>query len=342
MKKIFAILVASIMVATMFAPTALAQDIDVEAAVSNAGSPPVINYQWALSVNETDMSIVPGDDLVPHSDTKTQVMPIAGDGLTVSEKHFKKYAVVSHPNGIAYIATVYEQLRNQTGVAMGPEVVMTDITSDVTQWTNAINQAYLMNLISEPAKIDMLDLLRSDKGGYRIFVIDNYLTNHDTPGDYQVYFKVVDNGGAYLENTNVTAGGPGALLVEYMSLKAFQTDFGSINYGTIIVNTNKQIAGDEDWSTPLRPTIKNQGNVPVQMNVSASNLTGENAPSQTIPATALSAHLLSHDISSLSIAPQTFNNPIMPCTPTQIDFDITAPFGTSANTYTGTLTLEMV
>jgi hypothetical protein len=337
MNKITTILVAFAMIATMFAPIVSAQDIDVEASVSSSGTPPSIDYQWALSVN--DGSIIPGDDGT-ITDTKTQVMPIAGSGMTESEKHFKKYVVVSDPNGIDDIAVVFEQLRDPTGAAMGAEVLATDITGDVPQWTEAINQAYANNLITLADRDDMLDRLRSVKAGLKIYVVDNCLTNHDEPGDYQVYFKVVDKGSGFEENSD-TANSIGLLLVEYLSLKAYETDFTAINYGPVVVNSRKVIAGDEDWNTADRPTIKNQGNIPVCMQISATDLTGAESPQQTIPATALSVHLLDYDLNSLSNALQTLPNPLQPCTPTQIDFDITAPYGTSSNSYIGSVTLVM-
>ena len=341
MNKITTMLVAFAMIATMFAPAVSAsQNVDITASVSGNGNAPVINYQFALSQNEADGSIIPGDDLEPHDDAMTQVMPIAGDGMTESQKTFRKYVVVSDENGISDIATVYEQLRNATEGDMTAELVATDITADVTQWTEAINQAYAMNLITEAAKNDTLYGLQESKAQYKIFRIDNTLSNHDEPGIYNVYFKVVDNGGAFEENTQ--DGAIGYLQVEYLSLKAFETDFDAVAYGNIIVNSRKVISGDEVWDTALKPTIKNQGNVNIQINASASDLTGVNSPSQTIPASALSIHLAGFDIHQLSNTPQTLLNAIVPCTPEQVDFDITAPYGTSANFYEGTITLEMV
>ena len=223
---------------------------------------------------------------------------------------------------------------------MGPEVEATDITDDVPQWTEAINRAYANNLITMADRDDMLDRLRTVKAGLKIYVVDNSLTNHDAPGDYQVYFKVVDRGSGFEENSD-TANSIGLLNVEYLSLKAFETDFTAINYGPILVNSRKVIAGDEDWTTADRPTIKNQGNIEVCMQVSATDLTGINPPVQTISATALSVHLLGYDLNTLSNELQVLPNPLQPCTPTQIDFDITAPYGTSSNDYIGTVTLVM-
>ena len=319
--------------------TVIQDGIDVEAPVSRSGTPPSIDYQWALSVNESDGTIFPGDDGT-IVDTKTQVMPIAGSGMTESEKHFKKYVVVSDPSGIDDIAVVYEQLRDTSGVPIGSEVLATDITADVPQWTEAINLAFDNNLITEAAKNDMLDRLRVEKAGLKVYVADNFLTNHEAPGNYQVYFKVVDKGSGFEENSNTT-NSIGLLIVEYLSLKAFETDFTAINYGPVLVNSKKVIAGDEDWTTSDRPTIKNQGNVVVHMQISATDLIGVNPPVQTIPATALSAHLRGYDLDSLSNELQLLANPLVPCTPTQMDFDITAPYGTSSNVYQGVVTLAM-
>ena len=326
--------------------------IDVEASVSSSGTPPSIDYQWALSVNGD--SINPGDDGV-ITDMITQVMPIAGSGMNESEKHFKKYVVVSDLNGIDDIAEVYEQLRDPNGVAMGPEVLATDITADNATWTEAINQAYANNLITEVAKDDMLDRLKSVNAGLKIYVVDNYLTNHDAPGDYQVYFKVVDKGSGFEENSNMT-NSIGLLIVEYMSLKAFEIDFTTINYGPVLVNSRKVIAGDEDWNTPDRPTIKNQGNVDINLVVGASSMWGQDPDkvSQELPADYLGVEFMGEHVNSIYAvlpslpgsglaSPVTLQGVLTPCTTTQISFDmwIDPAYGVPANAYAGTIDITI-
>ena len=335
MNKIIATFVAFAMLMAIYAPAVSAQAITIGAVVGTNGAPPVINYQFALSLNGG--SIVPGDDALPLIDTITDVKPILGSGLVESQKYFRKYVVVSDPNGISNIAKVFEQLRDQNdGIMTGkPEVEATDITGDVAQWTAAINQAYIIGVISAADKAEMLYGLQAVKGQYRIFVIDNFLTNHDTPGDYNVYFKVVTNTGTFQTNDG------NRLKVRYMSNRGFELDFNTVNYGTVIINQKKLVSGDENWATPDRPTIKNQGNVNINMQASASDLVGSSYPVQTIPASALSIHLNAFDINSLSTTPQVLRNAIVPCTPYQIDFDITAPIGTMSNTYSGNFVLEM-
>jgi len=338
MNKILATLVACAMLMAIYAPAVMADTITIGAVVgTNNAVPPVINYQFALSLNGNG-SIIPGDDNPPYVDSITDVKPILGKGLAESNKYFRKYAVVSDPNGISNVAAVYEQLRDQADQPMAGygEVTMTDITADVPQWTAAINQAYLINVISAADRDEMLYGLQAVKGQYKIYAIDNHLTNHNTPGDYNVYMKVVTNTGTYATNDGKR------LLVRYMSYKGFELDFTSVDYGSVIINQKKLVSGDENWATPLRPTIKNQGNVNIQMKVLASDLVGSSYPVQKIPASALSVHLLGFDINQLSNNYQVLINPLVPCTPTQIDFDITAPIGTMTNTYSGTFTIAMV
>ena len=330
----------------------LTQDaIDVEASESSSGTPPSIDYQWALSVNGG--SINPGDDGT-NGDMKTQVMPIAGSGMDESEKYFKKYVVVSDLNGIDDIDVVYEQLRDPNGVAMGPEVLATDITADNATWTEAINQAYANNLITEVAKDDMLDRLRSVNAGLKIYIVENCLTNHDAPGDYQVYFKVFDKGGAYEENSDQAS--IGLLIVEYMSLKAFEIDFTTINYGPVLVNSRKVIAGDEDWNTPDRPTIKNQGNVDINLVVGASSMWGQDPDtvSKELPADYLGVEFMGEHVNSIYAvlpslpgsglaSPVTLQGVLTPCTATQISFDmwIDPAYGVPANAYAGTIDITI-
>jgi hypothetical protein len=322
MKKITAILVALTMVMAVSIPAVTATDVTTQAQVASAGSPPVIEYMFVLSDS--------GDAL--HSTPGTQIMPNPGTGTTEVLTHFKKYVVVSDPNGIADIAAVYEKLINTTG-AETPEVVTTDITATAEQ-DAALNEALNSNLITQAEYDDMVYKLDPTKAQAKMFMVENSLTNHDKPGVYTVYFKAVDKGAAFIEDTTT---------FEYMALKALELDFNAINYGTIVINTKQVVSGDTVFNPPsaTKPTVKNQGNQELQIKVSATNLVGQSAPSQIIPPSALSVHLLGQDVPSLSTTPTTLDGFLQPCTPTQIDFDITAPYGTSANTYSGTMSITI-
>lgn len=175
-----------------------------------------------------------------------------------------------------------------------------------------------------------------------MFEIENSLNNHDVPGVITVHFKAIDSSGG----TTIASEG-----FDYLSLKAFETDFTQINYGMILVGNEQYIAGDDVWNAPGpdgtdRNTIKNQGNIEFQLRVQADDMSNGETPEQFIPATALSIELLGVHIYDLS-SPVVIQDGeklamLQPCTPTQISFDILAPGGTSAGTYNGQITLSIV
>ncbi len=318
MSKILLLLVVAAMV--VISPLAVAQEVDVSVEISSAGNPPVIEEMFVLDMvdNEYNES---GD--LPHLVAGTQIMPNPGSGLTVVNTEFYKFIVVSDPNGNADISTVFEKLFNTTGAQMGPEVTCVDITNTQDQ-QDALDAALECGLISSDQYENLLWMLDPLKQQAKMFKVANNLTNHDEPGTYEVYFKPVDMGGAYVI---------GYTYFDYLALKAIELDFNSIDYGQIMIGVEKWVAGDDVWGTSAKPTIKNQGNDPLQITVSATDLTGAQL-GQTIGAEYLSVELLGEHHYDLA-TPFTMSGFLMPCTPTQISFDITAPFGTASDSYSG-------
>jgi len=88
MNKILATLFAFGMLMAIYSPAIMAQPITIGAVVGSRGTPPVINYQFALSLNGG--SIVPGDDNPPYNDAITDVRPIPGDGVLENQKFFSE------------------------------------------------------------------------------------------------------------------------------------------------------------------------------------------------------------------------------------------------------------
>ncbi len=314
------LLLLGIVAMVIMSPLSVAEEVDVSVEISSAGNPPVIEEMFVLDWvdNEYNES---GD--LAHIVAGTQIMPNPGSGIDVVETEFYKFIVVSDPNGNADISTVFEKLYNTTGVQMGPEVTCTDITNTQDQ-QDALDAALECGLIGNDKYDDLMWMLDPLKQQAKMFKVTNTLTNHDEPGIYEVYFKPVDKGGAYITGyTNFT----------YLALKAIELDFDTINYGQIMIGVEKWVAGDDVWGTSDKPTIKNQGNDPLQVTVSATDLIGANL-GQTIGANYLSVELLGEHRYDLS-SPVTMPGNLMPCTPTQISFDITAPFGTASDTYSG-------
>jgi len=330
MKKITASLAALLMVLAIYVPIVAAQDIPTVASVSGFGTPPVIETIFVLDDTGDLTHVVDG----------TQILPNPGSGITEVLTPFMKYAIVSDPNGIGDISKVEEYLTKADGV---DTPLMT--TTEVTDYTDAgviLSSALAQDIITQAEYDSAMFKLDPLKKNARMFEIENSLNNHDVPGVITVHFKAIDASGG----TTFASEG-----FDYLSLKAFETDFTVINYEYILVGNEQYIAGDDVWGAPGpdgtdRNTIKNQGNIEFQLRVQADDMSNGQIPEQFIPATALSIELLGvhlYDLSTLQVIEEDPEFAMLqPCTPTQISFDITAPDGTSAGDYTGNLYLEIV
>jgi len=330
MKKITATLAALLMVLAIYVPMVAAENIPTTATVSSAGTPPVIETIFVL--DDT------GDAL--HNTFGTDILPLPGSGGVEVFTYFWKYVVVSDLNGISDITKVEEWLTKADGVNTPLET-----TTEVTDYTEAVtilNNALFQNVITQAEYDSAMFKLDPVKKDAKMFKIQNCLNNHDKPGVITVHFKAIDASGG----TTIVSEG-----FNYLSLKAFETDFGSINYGTILIGIEQYIAGDDVWdavgpSGENRNTIKNQGNFEFQISAKATDMSNGETPAQYIYADALSIELLGvhiYDLSSPVVIQDGENLAMLqPCTPTQISFDILAPSGTSAGTYNGQITLSIV
>jgi len=325
MNKILAMLTAMLMVLAMYVPMAAAQDIPTTALVSGAGTPPAIECIFVLDDTGDATHVTPG----------TQILPNPGSGADEVLTSFWKYVIVSDPNGINDISKVEEYLTKADGVAT-PLVT----TTEVTVYAEAIailDSALSQNVITQVEYNSAEFKLDPVKNEARMFKIENSLDNHDMPGAITVHFKAIDASGGTTFATET---------FDYLPLKAFETDFVNVDYGTILVGIQQYIAGDDAWAVPgpsteNRNTIKNQGNIEFKISALATDMSNGETPAQYIHADALSIELLGVHLYDLS-SPVVIDAMLQPCTPTQISFDITAPAGTSAGTYSGQITLSIV
>lgn len=286
-------------------------------------------------------------DTTNHNDTRTQVLPPLGVGMAETDKTFWKYVIVTSPGGYDYISTVYEKLLDPYGNlkpdpkqdSISDEVIMTLVDSviDAGEIAQVLQDARNNNLLTPDEYVEYTDMLHPNKKQGKMFKIDNSLNNHNEPGEYTLWLKAVDVVGQTTINETYT--------FDYMTSVGFEIDFNAVNYGQIVPGYTRIVAGNEMLADDGKPTIKNQGNIPIQVNVTASNLL--NDLNQYISAEYLSVALLGDhrwNLSAGQIVPHIDNNDglLMPCTPRQIDFDINAPVSTGAGTYTGTMTIDLV
>jgi hypothetical protein len=58
----------------------------------------------------------------------------------------------------------------------------------------------------------------------------------------------------------------------YIPTSAIEIDFTTVDYGTLNLDTYKRVGGDDDMSTPIKPTVKNIGNTPVDLFVKQDDM----------------------------------------------------------------------
>lgn len=321
-KAVLSLLLLFITISFVVIPHATAK-IDTEAEVIYDDDPPTIEYMFVLSDTGD-----PG-----HVEYGTQILPEPGTGNNDALAYFNCYVVVSDPNNVENIQQVYEKLLDNNDDHVLSEMIAVDITDTPEQY-NALTEALDSNLITQPDYNGMLSKLKKEA---KMFRIENYLTNHNEPGDYKVCFRVIGKEDVYRENyTNL----------EYKSIKFMELDFNSISYGKISINEQKKVDGDNYFDPAgdsTAPTVKNQGNIEFRIQISATDMIGENDPTRIIPVSAQSVEFLGQ---SVSPGPGlnnevTLDRYLMPGILTRINFGVTAPHGTPIDIYSGQLIIEI-
>jgi len=147
-------------------------------------------------------------------------------------------------------------------------------------------------------------------------------------GSYTVKVTATDKGGLTGTNTGTfTVGITCALVI----------DFSSVNFGAINPGGSSTVTGDDNMSTPDAPTIKNIGNVNMDVKM---NITDTSGPETLFPNNTNST--VETVTKTLTTTLQPFGISIAPGEATAADYELSVPVGTMHGNYTGELTIEPV
>ena len=292
--------------------------------------PPKVQFKWEKPDG------TPGDGY-------THVYPIPGQTVTVD-----KYVVVCDPNGKEDIANVtvrtFYPLEDgspcgcepcnksyccnpEVGECVLKEWSVAEPLPNLSACEAAKWDAYYEGLINESVRNEIDKYLNNGTGW--IYVEHNTFNCSDPAGNYTVCAQVFDKNGLYdcMANT-----------FEYMSIVALTIDFEKVDYGNVRPSKTKWVYGDDDMTTPDKPTIKNDGNDPMDLLIEAWNMTSPDVAT-IIPADKLDANV-SGKFSWLALPPGVLFDINLPgCTPTPINFSIHAPNGTLPGNYSGWIRL---
>jgi len=338
MKKILAIALAIVLT---LAPTlaVMAADIDTEAVVGGSGNSPYVCAKFETPDHSED----PG----------TQIDPIPGEKRVV-----KFYVVIGDSNGVDDLSAAYIKVYHPDGTfKFQLDAIRTDWTlipydglidmdgncEGETTVPVALDELEAQSRITygfDPVRnaTMTLKMLKYDlEHGKQLLVeLVGEMDYCQPSGDYTVEAIAVDQGGkaGTLEN-----------LFFYSSIVALRCDFASISWGGVNVNQWNVLYGDEDMTTPTKPTVHNIGNDPAKIELHFTEMMGQNFGKKI---TDFDASMLGGHIELVACTPMVIEDDagapieLPPCTPTQIDFSVHPPTGTPEDTYTGTMTITIM
>jgi hypothetical protein len=334
MKKLLTVLLV-VAFALVTAAPALAQgpttgQATTEAVVTGAGKPPIIKAKWEWSPNDDPSR--PGIQIWPNP-----AGPKPGQG---GQTEIWVWAVVTDTNGIGDITGVYFKVFepggdrcNQPGpCAACPEPNVEKVQVHMVKETNweAAKQHALATGQLTPAQAAELDEELS-KHAAEMWVGSWVYEVHQPAGDYCIEVTAVDQAG------NKTKLGD-CILIE--SIVVLAIDFDTVDFGEIVPRAEKWVMGNDTFEPgDGRPTVWNQGNDPASLRVHFTPMVGAQE-GKTIEQ--FNVQLMSQRVDLKASEWATLEGPILPCTPVQIDFSIHPPEFLPADSYSGTVELEMV
>jgi len=271
--------------ATVGATTTLTQD-------SGSGSAPIVKAKFETLRNSPldDDTTLAGAQLNPSGQYKT-------------DKQFRMCGVVTDPDGVADISNVYGDIWYPEETYLGPkhetgrqgcgqmvqtECQMTKLTKQQGYETfcgvyqnNGTTDNSVQTKNPNVTKFNTVggttnlytynEICKSDgelmKETAYVYCCDRTLSYEDPSGDYEAIVYAQDNSGksSYLLN-NFT----------YTPTTAFETDFTSVSYGNVKLNTEKIINGDIPWTndTPAGPlaSVRNTGNTRLNVTVNQDDM----------------------------------------------------------------------
>jgi hypothetical protein len=238
--------------------------------------PPIIKAKWEydlcvqLCPDQCDPLCCYEHDADPYT-PGLQVKPILGGSVLVGY-----FAVVTDPQGISTVDSVYADIWHPDGEfkyqielhPVGFDTGVYDKTVALGIWDHVemchfdlikINQDWV-DFVLPPGMDPFYDIWDELNEELAYIYYGEAEISYCQPGGYYcVGVRGHDTFGAwsdYLFNC-----------FWYIPTAAIQTDFDTINYGTVVITSNKWVGGDPDMTTPAKPTIRNIGNTPVGLYV---------------------------------------------------------------------------
>ena len=211
-------------------------------------------------------------------------------------------------------------------------VTVTVVVSDPGGYGD-INTVNITDINPDPAHGDVSPVTLVYQSGSGSGTTATYNTTfdmqfYDAPTEYTVTVVAEDTGG--LSGTNSST-------FNYTSCTAMSLDSGTIAFGSIDPGENNTVAGDIDMGTTGSPTVRNIGNVEIDVKITGTNMT---SGGDTITKDCLDAQVAALGYLDLGLE-RCFDVNMTSGTLSleNVDFMLNVPYGTPAGSYTGYVTL---
>lgn len=249
---------------------------------SGGGTNPIVKAKWEMNIAKDANSAYLGTD-----DATTAGSQFDPTGVFGSAKRIAVCAVVTDPDGVADIDSVYADTFYPNDVALGPnhtadrqgcgqqmsEFTLTKLskTAGIELFCNKIktsnNNLPVFN--TAPIQYDYDEICATDGELWKetafVYCGERDLSYEDPSGSYRTLVLAQDKAGldGTLEN-----------FFTYRALTAFETDFSKVGYGAVKLNTHKIINGDLTWNTmDTGPaSVRNVGNTRLAMKVQQDDM----------------------------------------------------------------------
>ncbi len=239
---------------------------------------PIIKCKWEYDQNILlkgfDPCCIP--DCVYHDacpfEPGLQVKPVLGEDVTVGY-----YAIVTDPQGVGHIDHVYADVWHPNGefkyqfelFPIGLSGEAYDKTQALDTWNHVITCHADLITYGEWERPegwtkdqDILDELEEEDA--YLYYGERVISYCQPAGEYTVgiiAYDGLDMWCEYLMNK-----------FWYIPTAAVEIDFDTVNYDDVVESVWQQVGGDKYMDTPLLPTVKNIGNVPVYFTITQDDM----------------------------------------------------------------------
>jgi len=249
---------------------------------SAGGANPIVKAKWEMNAVKDGNGAYLGTD-----DATTLGAQFNPTGVYQSDKRIAVCAVVTDPDGVADIDSVYADTFYPESIFLGDsheadrqgcgqlmsEFSLTRLTkaAGIELFCNKVKNTNnnLPTFNTSPLTYTYEEICATDgelmKETAYVYCGERDLSYEDPSGDYRTLVLAQDKAGldGTLEN-----------FFRYLPLTAFETDFNQISYGTVKLNTHKIINGDLTWDALNAglASVRNVGNTRLTMKVQQDDM----------------------------------------------------------------------